>query len=269
MFGAVSQPISRSALDWYLNQKNRQEVGSSTKRRKLVDTDIAGRGLSTVQEDVEEVAGTDNGGSNSATEVGEDDDSSSSSSNTSNAASSELGDNTIYSLNNGHGSSDINPAARRTHQANQEEATSNELDTPSPFPEPDQHGTDNGSTTADHLAPNQRLYHRLVADQAAMESPFKRQHLEKKRNSPSMKAELDLLDLVRKHKLPLCAYESIKNWATTSAKRGHDFRSSTLRTRSVVLDDLRDQFGLKYEFQEKHVMWQPKGHLLTLYVRPT
>ena len=84
--------------------------------------------------------------------------------------------------------------------------------------------------------------------------------------NPQLKAEVELLQLIRKLKLPLTAFQDIQKWAEHAADGGHTFQKP--RTRSAVFKDLRERYHMpQNEFRSKIVSWLPDRRPTVVYVR--
>lgn len=82
-----------------------------------------------------------------------------------------------------------------------------------------------------------------------------------------MHAELSLLQLISRMKMPLGSFREIQLWAQQAAMKNHDF-SQPFRTRQVVIGELRHQFDHpSNEFKPHQLLWLPEERTVTVYIR--
>ena len=87
---------------------------------------------------------------------------------------------------------------------------------------------------------------------------------------PNLTAEIELMNILRKHKVPLNLYKEIYRWATTSQNRmGFDFSSSRpVRARKTTFKDISDRLNLPLEKFESYVInWLPGNIPTALSIR--
>ena len=84
-----------------------------------------------------------------------------------------------------------------------------------------------------------------------------------------MKSELALMSLIKHHKMPLCAFESIMQWAKICATEyHHDFSNNQVRGRETVMNDLFQNLNIsdKEPFKPKVTTWLPDNTPYNIYV---
>lgn len=90
---------------------------------------------------------------------------------------------------------------------------------------------------------------------------------------PNLTAEIELMNIMRKHKLPLNTYKEIYRWATTCQNRnGFDFASSSshlVRARKSIFKDIHARLKLPADkFQIHAINWLPDNVPTPLSTRP-
>jgi hypothetical protein len=84
--------------------------------------------------------------------------------------------------------------------------------------------------------------------------------------TPQLQVETSLLKLLTKHKAPLSLFESVQEWATDSARLGHDFTRNS-RRRSTVISELEDRFDFKSScFQPTIISYLPDERPTLVYI---
>eukprot|EP00536_Pseudo-nitzschia_multiseries_P008767 jgi/Psemu1/21377/gm1.21377_g len=81
-------------------------------------------------------------------------------------------------------------------------------------------------------------------------------------------AELELMNLMARHKLPLNTFKSIFQWAKKSQMRpGFDFCDAKIRSRKTIFDNLQSNLGLSDMKFHPHILnWLPDNKPTQVYV---
>ena len=90
---------------------------------------------------------------------------------------------------------------------------------------------------------------------------------------PRLSAEVELMHIMVKHKMPLSAFQSVFGWAIRSQKRsGFSFSDiSNPRKRETVIKEISRHLEVEandYKFQTKVITWQPSKKSVQIYYRP-
>ena len=88
--------------------------------------------------------------------------------------------------------------------------------------------------------------------------------------TPRMKAEIELLQLIKQHKMPLKAFASIWDWAVRSQKiHGYNFeKSGGARSRTAILDQICQNLRIQHmnTFRPRIVPWLPDNNPREIYI---
>ena len=90
---------------------------------------------------------------------------------------------------------------------------------------------------------------------------------------PQLIAEIELMNLMIRHRMPLNAFKTIFDWAKSNQGRvGFDFakhHQSATRTRPAILKEIRGTLELPNdEFEARILNWLPDNLPTTVYIRP-
>ena len=77
--------------------------------------------------------------------------------------------------------------------------------------------------------------------------------------SPQLLVEIELLNIISRHKLPLLTFQTIFQWAIRSQQRdGFDFSDTSDRLRETALNGLKSKLGISdMAFVPRHINWLP------------
>ena len=91
--------------------------------------------------------------------------------------------------------------------------------------------------------------------------------------TPLLSAEIELMMILKRHKMPLNSFKELFNWAINAQSRTHFDFSQVLngrsRGRDSVLKDIHSRINLPLDtFEARAVEWLPDKVPTTLYIRP-
>ena len=85
---------------------------------------------------------------------------------------------------------------------------------------------------------------------------------------PQLAAEIELMSIMIRHKMPLCAYSTIFEWGRQMQVNKLDLSTNGVRHRDVVLKEIRQRLHMKEnEFIPTFIEWLPDNHITQVYVR--
>eukprot|EP00537_Pseudo-nitzschia_pungens_P007979 CAMPEP_0172379242 /NCGR_PEP_ID=MMETSP1060-20121228/69828_1 /TAXON_ID=37318 /ORGANISM="Pseudo-nitzschia pungens, Strain cf. cingulata" /LENGTH=405 /DNA_ID=CAMNT_0013106979 /DNA_START=256 /DNA_END=1470 /DNA_ORIENTATION=+ len=87
--------------------------------------------------------------------------------------------------------------------------------------------------------------------------------------SPQLTAEINLINLMTKHKLPLSTFKSIFQWAKQSQNLlGFDFSTTPIRTRESIFKEIKTNLAVHdSKFHPKITNWLPDNKPTQIFVR--
>ena len=86
---------------------------------------------------------------------------------------------------------------------------------------------------------------------------------------PQLIAELNLMNLVTKHKLPLSTFQVIFNWAIKSQNtHGFDFSTANTRKRNTILKEICSNLNIstQIEYYPHIINWRPDNKPVQVFV---
>ena len=92
--------------------------------------------------------------------------------------------------------------------------------------------------------------------------------------SPHLISEIELLNLILAHKLPMCTFKSITEWAIRNSNKPNKYGSTDAfsnkqsRTRKTVFNEITKTISMNtYQFSPLKINWLPDNNPIQVYIR--